>query len=347
MLHGLAAATTALVLTATLAALLRALMLRFGRAGDATPHLGGVAVALATLGVACAGPVLGVAELGPGVAPLLAASGGIALVGLVGDVRPLGVRVRLVAQAAAAIAVVTLAGLTPGAGALAVLWIVFVTNAFQFLDHCDGVMGAVAAVTALGLAVCAIAGGHPGNGLLLSVLAAALTGFLLHNWHPARIHLGHCGALFTGFLLASSAVTVHAGEPGGRTTAELFALTVLVLTDTLLVLLSRRRAGRPALRGGGDHIAHRLRALGLTTQGSAVVLGLASLACTLIALQIHDGRLAPVAAVPLALVVPVAVVLFLRVPVYGPASRRRPPRARTPSGPAPHTASVDLAGGRG
>ena len=186
------------------------------------------------------------------------------------------------------------------------LWIVFVTNAFQFLDHCDGVMGAVAAVTALGIAVCAIAGGHPGNGLLLSVLAAALTGFLLHNWHPARIHLGHCGALFTGFLLASSAVTVHAGEPGGRTTAELFALTVLVLTDTLLVLLSRRRAGRPALRGGGDHIAHRLRALGLTTQGSAVVLGLASLACTLIALQIHDGQLAPVAAVPLALVVPVA-----------------------------------------
>ena len=57
-----------------------------------------------------AGPAPGVAELGPGVAPLLAASGGIALVGLVGDVRPLGVRVRLVAQAAAAIAVVTLAG---------------------------------------------------------------------------------------------------------------------------------------------------------------------------------------------------------------------------------------------
>ncbi|MEU9102219.1 MraY family glycosyltransferase [Streptomyces sp. NPDC048361] len=345
MLHGLAAATAALVLTALLAAVIRTLMLKFARLGaDTVPHLGGIAVALATLGVACSGPVLGIAELGDGVAPLLAAAGAVALLGLVGDLRPLGVRVRLVAQAAAATAVVALAGLSPGAGALAVLWIVFVTNAFQLLDTSDGAMGAVAAVTALGLAVCAIAEGHPGHGLLLSVLAAALTGFLLHNWHPARIHLGDCGALFTGFLLASSAVAVHTGAPGEQTTAELFALTVVVLTDTLLVVVSRHRAGRPLLRGGGDHIAHRLRKLGLTTQGSAVVLGLASLACTLFGLQIHDGRVAPLAVLVLALLVPAAVVLLLRVPVYGPASRRRTPRARTP---APPTASVDLAGGRG
>ncbi|MFG3285459.1 MraY family glycosyltransferase [Streptomyces sp. NPDC048111] len=345
MLHGLAAATAALVLTALLAALIRTLMLRFGRAGrDTTPHLGGIAVALATLGVAVAGPLLGVAALGDGVAPLLAAAGAVALLGLIGDLRPLGVRVRLGVEAAAATAVVTLAGLSPGAGVLAVVWIVFVTNAFRLLDNSDGAMGAVAAVTALGLAVCAIADGRPGHGLLLSVLAAALTGFLVHNWHPARIHLGHCGSLFTGFLLASCAVTVHAGAPGARTTAELFALTLLVLTDTVLVLLSRRRAGRPLLRGGGDHIAHRLRKLGLTTQGSAVVLGGAALAATLVALQVHDGRVAPVAVLPLALLVPLAVVLLLRVPVYGPASRRRTPHARTPESAA---APADFAGGRG
>ncbi|MEU9196903.1 MraY family glycosyltransferase [Streptomyces hundungensis] len=351
MLHGLAAATAALVLSAVLAALVRALMLRFGRGGgDTTPHLGGIAVAVATLGVACAGPLLGVAALGAGVAPLLAAAGAVALLGLVGDLRPLGVRVRLVAQAAAATVVVALAGLAPGAGALAVVWIVVVTNAFQLLDNSDGAMGAVAAVTALGLAVCAIAEGRPGHGLLLSVLAAALTGFLLHNWYPARIHLGDCGSLFTGFLLAASAVTVHTRAPGEQTVAELFALTLVVLTDTVLVLVSRGRAGRPLLRGGGDHIAHRLRKVGLTTQGSAVVLGVASLAATIVALQIHDGRLAPVAALPLALAVPVAVVLLLKVPVYGPASRRRAPRARTPRTPrstAAASAPVDLARGRG
>ncbi|MFI6055182.1 MraY family glycosyltransferase [Streptomyces violascens] len=346
MLHGLAAATSAVVVTALLAALIRAVMLKFGRrGGDVTPHLGGIAVSLTTLGVACAGPLLGIAELGEGVAPLLAASGAVALLGLVGDLRPLGVRVRLVVEAAAATAVVTLAGLSPGAGALAVLWIVFVTHAFQLLDSSDGAMGAVAAVTALGLAVCAIAERRPGHGLLLSVLAAALTGFLLHNWYPARIHLGDCGSLFTGFLLASSAVAVHTREPGAQTSAELFALTLVVVTDTLLVLVSRRRAGRPILRGGGDHIAHRLRKLGLGTQGSAVVLGVAALAATLFALQIHDGRIDPVAALPLGLVVPVAVVLLLRVPVYGDASRRRAPHARTPNESA--GAPVDLAGGRG
>lgn len=345
MLHGLAAATAAVVLTALLAALIRALMLRFGRKGrDTTPHLGGIAVALVTLGVACAGPLLDVAELGEGVAPLLVAAGAVALLGLVGDLRPLGVRVRLAVEVAAATGVVTLAGLSPGAGALAVLWIVFVTHAFQLLDSSDGAMGAVAAVTALGLAVCAIADGHPGHGLLLSVLAAALTGFLLHNWYPARIDLGDCGSLFTGFLLASSAVAVHTRAPGAQTAAELFALTLVVLTDTLLVLVSRRRAGRPVLRGGGDHIAHRLRKLGLTTQGSAVVLGVASLTATVVGLQIHDGRVDPVAVLPLGLVVPVAVVLLLRVPVYGDAAHRRAPHARTPKDSA---AAADLAGGRG
>ncbi|WP_438293030.1 MraY family glycosyltransferase [Streptomyces sp. HUAS TT7] len=346
MLHGLAAATSAVVVTALLAALIRAVMLKFGRkGGDVTPHLGGIAVCLTTLGVACAGPVLDIAELGEGVAPLLAASGAVALIGLVGDLWPLGARVRLVVEAAAATAVVTLAGLSPGAGALAVLWIVFVTHAFQLLDSSDGAMGAVAAVTALGLAVCAIAEGRPGHGLLLSVLAAALTGFLLHNWYPARIHLGDCGSLFTGFLLASSAVAVHTREPGAQTCAELFALTLVVLSDTLLVLVSRRRAGRPILRGGGDHIAHRLRKMGLSTQGAAVVLGVAALAATLVGLQIHDGRIDPVAALPLGLVVPVAVVLLLRVPVYGDAARRRAPHARTPNESA--GAPVDLAGGRG
>ncbi|MGW2818623.1 MraY family glycosyltransferase [Streptomyces sp. NPDC001415] len=346
MLHGLAAATAALALTALLTALIRALMLRFGRKGvDTTPHLGGVAVALSTLGVACAGPLLGVARLGEGVAPLLAAAGAVALVGLVGDLRPLGLRVRILVEAVAAAVVVTLAGLSPGAGALAVLWIVFVTYAFQLLDTSDGAMGAVAAVTALGLAVCAIAEGRPGHGLLLSVLAAALTGFLVHNWYPARIHLGDCGSLFTGFLLASSAVTVHTRAPGTQMAAELFTLTLVVLTDTLLVLVSRRCARRPLLRGGGDHIAHRLRKLGFTPQGAAVVLGVAALAATVVGLQIHDGRIAPVAVLPLGLVVPLAVVLLLRVPVYGPPPRRRTPHARIAKESA--APSVDLAGGRG
>ncbi|OSC45551.1 undecaprenyl-phosphate alpha-N-acetylglucosaminyl 1-phosphate transferase, partial [Streptomyces sp. 4F] len=70
----------------------------------------------------------------------------------------------------------------------------------------------VGVVTAFGVAACAAAEVMDSLAVLLSALAAALTGFLLHNWHPARIALGACGSLFTGFLLAGAAVFTRAGH---------------------------------------------------------------------------------------------------------------------------------------
>ncbi|WP_369377966.1 MraY family glycosyltransferase [Streptomyces sp. cg36] len=345
MISGLTAAVAALLCTALLAALVRTAVLRVGARGargsrpDRTPRLGGIAVAAGTLAAVGAGPALDLAPLGDGVAPVLGAAGAVALLGLAGDLRPLGVRVRLGVQTAAATVVVALAsGLPPGTGALAVLWIVLVTNAFTLLDASDGALGTVAAVTALGLAVCAIADRRPGLALLLSVLAASLTGFLLHNWHPARIVLGECGSLFTGFLLASAAVLVHTEAGPARAAASLFALTSVVLADAALVLVSRRRAGRALARAGADHIAHRLRRGGLTVQGAAVVLGLAALAGTATALLVHGGSLPPPAVLPLALGTAVAVVALLRVPVYG--DERPGPRTESAAETAPEGASA-------
>ncbi|MBD0746057.1 MraY family glycosyltransferase [Streptomyces sp. CBMA152] len=320
MISGLTAAVAALFCTASLAGFLR-FALRRRRTPRSLAHVprhGGIAVAVGTLAAVGAGPALGLVGFGEGVGPVISAGGAVALLGLAGDLRPLGARVRIGVQTAAATVVVAVAsGLSPGPGALAVLWIVLVTNAFSLLDASDGAMGTVAAVTALGLAICAISDNLPGLALLLSVLAASLTGFLLHNWHPARIALGHCGSLFTGFVLACAAVLVHTEADPARATASLFAFTAVVLADAVLVLVSRRRAGRAATEGAADHIAHRLRRSGLTVQGTAVVLGLAAFAGTLTALLVHDGRLAPPAVLPLALGAAVAVVALLRIPVYG------------------------------
>ncbi|WP_181802879.1 hypothetical protein [Streptomyces shenzhenensis] len=72
------------------------------------------------------------------------------------------------------------------------------------------------------------------------------------------------------------------------------------------------------LRRGPDHLAHRLRRLGLTSQGATVVLGAASFAGVLPAVLVHTGWTGP-AAVTWAVGVTLAVVLgLLGVPVYGP-----------------------------
>jgi UDP-GlcNAc:undecaprenyl-phosphate GlcNAc-1-phosphate transferase len=358
--YTLAAAAAALLLTAVLTGLLRALALRWGRtcaglldrpAGHKAhtrpiPHLGGVAVVVGTLGAVFSGSWTGQGFLGREVGTLLMAGAAVAVLGLVDDVRPLGPRARLVVETGAAGTVAYGSGLGLVTGALAVLWIVFVTNAFNLLDNSDGAMGTVAALTALGLAICAITEGRTGLALLLCVLAAALTGFLLHNWHPARIFLGDCGSLFTGFVLSSAAVLLHTGHTPARTTGALLAFTLVVTADTALVLVSRHRQGRPLLLGGTDHIAHRLRLLGLTVPGTAVVLGVIAFVGTLIGLLIHHAWLPPSAVLPVAGAAVLACGSMLRVPVYGSGRVGRPTRRDRRIVDTPQAASaIDAARG--
>lgn len=205
--------------------------------------------------------------LGDGVDGLLAAGAAVAGLGLVADVWRLKTRFLVLGTAVAAACVVPYGELGVPGGALAVVWIVFVAGAFKGLDHADGLAGTIGVVTAFGVGACAAMEVMDGLAVLLSVLAAALTGFLMHNWHPARIALGACGSLFTGFLLASAAVLTQAGRGPGEGAGVLFALTAVASADAVLVLLSRRLAGRALLRGGPDHLAYRLRRLGLTRRG--------------------------------------------------------------------------------
>ncbi|MGC8919724.1 hypothetical protein AB7952_13075 [Streptomyces sp. PG2] len=117
--------------------------------------------------------------------------------------------------AAAAALVVPYDVLGVPAGLLAAGWIVLVAHGFVALDHADGVMGTAGVVMAFALGVCAVADVRDGLAALLCVLAAALTGFLMHNAAPARVTAGRGGALFTGFVPAAVAVLVLAGRGPG------------------------------------------------------------------------------------------------------------------------------------
>ncbi|MEU3253313.1 MraY family glycosyltransferase [Streptomyces sp. NPDC006997] len=296
MLYGIAAAIAALLLAALLAGLLRVPGLRLGlvdrRRARPVPVVGGMAVVLATVLVAGAGEWTGVAPLGPGVGTLLGAGAGVAALGLVADVWRLRARVPLAGTAVAALCVVPYEGggvTGVVGGVLAAAWVAVVAGAFRALDHADGLAGTVGVVTAFGVGACAAVEVLDGVAVLLSVLAAALTGFLMHNWHPARVAFGGCGALFTGFVLASAAVLVRTGYDAVPSAGVLFALTGVVSVDAVLVVLARRLAGRPVTRRGPDHLGHRLRRLGLTSRGATVVVGAGTFASVLVGVLVHGG----------------------------------------------------------
>ncbi|MFD5078927.1 MraY family glycosyltransferase [Streptomyces sp. NPDC058371] len=318
MLYGITAATSALLLTAALSALLRLPALRLGaverRRGRVVPLFGGAAVVVGTGTVAGVGDWTGVARLGTGVGVLLLAGVGAAVLGLVGDLRPVPPAVRPAGLAIAAAFVVPYGELGLPMALLAIVWIVLVAHAFAALGHADGVMGTVGVVTAFALSGCAAAEIMDGLAALLSVLAAALTGFLMHNWPPARTVSGDCGALFTGFVLASAAVVVHAGREPLPSAAALFALTAVPTAGLALGLLGTRgRAGR---------LAPRLRRLGLTAPGAAVVIGVAAFAGALVGLLIDLGWLGPGAALWVAGGTLVVVLALSRVRGYGSGGTR-------------------------
>ncbi|MFI1419297.1 MraY family glycosyltransferase [Streptomyces sp. NPDC020731] len=319
MLYGIAAAATALLLSALLAELLRVPALRLGildrRRRWALPLSGGTAVVLATGLVAGLGDRAGLAPLGTGIGRLLAAGAWIGVLGLAADAWRLRWWIPLAGTAVAAALVVPYGETGVPGGVLAVGWIVAVAAAFRGLDHVDGLAGTVGAVTAFGVAACAAIELMDGIAVLLGVLAAALAGFLLHNWHPARVGLGAGGSLFTGFVVASAAVFVRAGQGIGAGAGVLFALTAVVCADAVLVVLARRLSRWPVTRGRPDHLGHRLRRLGLAPRAVTVLLGVGALGGVSVGVAVHIGRVSGGAVVWVAAVAAVVVLAFVRLPV--------------------------------
>ncbi|MFD4337704.1 MraY family glycosyltransferase [Streptomyces anulatus] len=310
----------------------RAAVLR--RAGGATVVLG--------VGTAVGGALwLGAADDSAGsVAGPLAGAGIVAALGLVHDLKPFRAVLRLPVQTAAAVLVVCLAGLSPAAGVLAVLWIVLVTNAFALLDHADGLLTTVGLVTAAGLLACAALGGDPALTLLPATLVAGLAGFLLHNWHPARLRLGASGAQFTGFALAASGALIQEAAPSGRAAwAALPVLATVALADTALVLISRRRAARSLLRDTDDHIAHRLRRVRVTVPGAAVLLGLWAAVPVTTATLVYAELLHPAFLLLPSAGSVAAVFVLLRIPAYA-QPRTAPSRTAARRTTAPTTGAA-------
>ena len=188
----------------------------------------------------------------------------LGLLGFVDDRVQLGVGLRLLCQGCAALAVVTFSMMqhNEAAGATshglvlltlgAVLYLVWMTNLFNFMDGIDGLAGTQAIFIAAGGAwLTSRADASPESILLLVGIAAAVSGFLYHNWPPARIFMGDTGSLFLGFLLAACSLQSAArGELALPVWLILWAPFVCDASTTLVFRMLRRQALHAA---HGDH----------------------------------------------------------------------------------------------
>jgi UDP-GlcNAc:undecaprenyl-phosphate GlcNAc-1-phosphate transferase len=146
------------------------------------------------------------------------------------------------------------------------LWVVGVTNALNLIDIMDGLAGGVTVIAALAFVFVPL-GGEPNYvNLVAATLAGSVLGFLPYNYQPARIYLGDSGALFIGFVLAGVAM----GESYTQTNVVSLAAPLLILGipiyDTVLVMFLRFLKGKSMFQGSPDHLALRLRFLGMTVK---------------------------------------------------------------------------------
>ena len=226
------------------------------------PKGGGLGTVLATLAVLAwqsrTDPALAALATG-----LLGGGALIATVAFLDDLRDWPFTVKLAAQAAAAALVagsgvwVHAVGPIPLGVAGPVLtfgWILYVTNAVNFMDGVNGLAAGVCAIAGVALVI-AVPGGVGLAGLLL---AAGLAGFLPFNFPHARIFMGDVGSQFCGFVLAVLAIAAARTAPDALLVVPL-ALGVLLL-DVAFTLVRRAWAGERVTEGHRGHLyqlAHR------------------------------------------------------------------------------------------
>ncbi len=205
--------------------------------------------------------------------------------------------------------------------AVTVLWIVLLTNSFNFLDNMNGLTAGVAAMVAGVMVLQSCLSDEYYLMLVFALVAGAAAGFLLHNFPRASIFLGDSGSTHLGFLISSLMILVTYYKEGTPTALPILMPLIVLgvpLFDTVSVLWIRWREGRPLMVGDRCHVSHRLVDLGMTPveavlflYGATVCVGLAA-----VALRPLDWRFGLVQA-------GVIVLLFLGIYAMERVSRRR------------------------
>jgi UDP-GlcNAc:undecaprenyl-phosphate GlcNAc-1-phosphate transferase len=255
--------------------------------GTPTPRVGGLAVYLGFVGAILVNSILE-----DWMAAILVAGSLLLIVGMLDDARELPAWSKLVAQLAAAGLVIysgKVLSLFPDGPAgdaanvlLTFIWIVGITNAFNFFDGMDGLASGLAVLIALFMGAVAFDTNQPGLGWLSVAMIGAGLGFLPFNFRfkqQAIVFLGDGGSTFIGFTLACLAVKGNWADnnPIVSFSNPLLIFGVLIY-DMIHITVERTVTGKVATVKqwidyvGRDHLHHRLeRVLGSRQASVAMI----------------------------------------------------------------------------
>jgi len=217
---------------------------------------------------------------------ILAGATLITIVGALDDRFDLHPAVKLLGQVVAAVVPVS-AGVEVGnitapflgavdfggaAGPITVVGLVAMMNVVNFSDGVDGLAAGICAISAIAFAIIAFDLDRSHAAILAACTAGAAAGFLVHNFPPASIYMGDCGANLLGFLLGCVAV-----EGAVKTQAVLALVIPLVVLmvpflDTTFVVLKRMKYRRKVYVADANHFHHRFNRIGFSERKTLIYL---------------------------------------------------------------------------
>ena len=155
---------------------------------------------------------------------------------------------------------------------LTVIWIVFITNAVNFIDGLDGLAAGVSAIMSISLVFISIRVGEYPIAILGIALMGSCFGFLPFNFNPAKIFMGDTGSTFLGFMLATLSIQGVFKSYAVISFAVPLLILGLPLFDALFAMIRRILRGQSPMTADRGHLHHRLVDMGFSQKQTVFIL---------------------------------------------------------------------------
>ncbi|MBS4195722.1 glycosyltransferase family 4 protein [Lederbergia citri] len=155
---------------------------------------------------------------------------------------------------------------------IAIFWIVGITNAINLIDGLDGLATGVSLIALMTICILSMTSGQYLITALTLILIGSSLGFLIFNFHPAKIFLGDTGALFLGYSISTISIL---GLYKSITFFSLFLPIIILafpLLDTIFAIIRRLYKGKKIFSPDKSHLHHRLMEIGLSHRATVIVI---------------------------------------------------------------------------
>lgn len=173
--------------------------------------------------------------------------------------------------------------------AITALLIVVSINAVNFVDGLDGLAAGIVAIggIAFGIYSYILARTSPSYASMATLLDIAMVGicvgFLLHNWHPAKLFMGDSGSMLLGYLITCASIVMTGRLDPATVSTSIYLpafmpilLPVLVLflpvLDMMMAIVRRLRKGQSPMHPDRMHLHHRMLRIGHSVRGAVLIL---------------------------------------------------------------------------